>query len=134
MVVDRKSADRMWNSYGGGQVARTRKRKGITPITTKLQYVVLDFGMVSFIDVTGVLSLIELKMELRRYVGKELQFRFVNMDKPVRERFDRSEWIFANCGEERTAEADVVYPTLDLALLHRDGDEKSFMNEKAMEV
>lgn len=135
LAVDRKSVDRMWNQSGQKHILRTRKRKGITPITTPLQYVVLDFGMVSFIDVTGVLSLIELKMELRRYVGKELQFRFVNMIEPVRERFDRSEWVFAHEGEQRTEEADVIYPSLEFALLHRDGDEKSDdMNEKTLEV
>ncbi|KFA64428.1 hypothetical protein S40285_01083 [Stachybotrys chlorohalonatus IBT 40285] len=134
MATDMKSVDRMWNQSGQKQIMRTRRRKGIVPITTPLRYVILDFGMVSFIDVTGVLSLIELKMELRRYVGKDLQFRFVNMIDPVRERFDRSEWEFAHQGEERTAAADVVYPSLELALLHREGDDKSDSNEKVLEV
>jgi sodium-independent sulfate anion transporter 11 len=135
LAVDSKSVDRIWNASGQKHILRTRKRKGITPITTPLQYVVLDFGMVSFIDITGLLSLIELKMELRRYVGKELQFRFVNMVDPVRERFDRSEWVFAHEGEQRTEEADVIYSSLELALLHKDGDEKSEdMNEKVLEV
>lgn len=134
-IVDRESVDRMWNSFGQKKIGRTRKRKGINPITTGLRYVVLDFGMVSFIDVTGVLSLIELKMELRRYVGKELQFRFVNMVEPVRERFERSEWVFALEGEQRTEEADVIYQSLEVALLHQEGDEKSdVVNEKALEV
>lgn len=57
--------------------------------------------MVGFIDSTGLLSLGELKTQLRIYIGKELQFRFFNMSEPVRERFDRSEWKFAAEGEER---------------------------------
>jgi sodium-independent sulfate anion transporter 11 len=135
LVIDPKSPDRTWNTSGAKQVIRARHRKGITPISTPLQYVVLDFGMVSFIDVTGVLSLIELKMELRRYAGKELQFRFVNMIDPVRERFDRSEWIFAYDGEQRTGDADVIYSSLELALLRRDGDDSTVvMNEKALDA
>lgn len=135
LAIDAKSVDRNWNSSGQRQIQRTRKRKGISPITTPLQYVVLDFGMVSFIDVTGVLSLVELKMELRRHVGKELQFRFVNMVDPVRERFDRSEWVFAYEGEQRTEEADVIYSSLEVALLHREGDEKTdILKEKSLEV
>jgi sodium-independent sulfate anion transporter 11 len=141
VVQDKKSVDRMWNTSGHKMILRTRKRKGITPIAAQLSHVVLDFGTVSFIDVTGVLTLIELKMELRRYVGKELQFRFVNMTAPVRERFDRSEWIFALDGEERSAEADTIYSSLELAILHREGDDKydsngneKTSNEKVMEV
>jgi sodium-independent sulfate anion transporter 11 len=134
-AVDASSVDRMWNSSGQKRIARTRNRKGILPITTPLQYLILDFGMVSFIDVTGVLSLIELKMELRRYVGRDLQFRFVNMIDPVRERFDRSEWIFAYDGEQRTGDADVIYSSLELALLRRDGDDSTVvMNEKALDA
>ncbi|KAK5992598.1 putative sulfate permease C3H7.02 [Cladobotryum mycophilum] len=132
------SGVRTWNQSTNRRIGQIRHRKNITPISTDespLQYVVLDFGMVSFIDSTGVLLLIELKMELRRYIGKELQFRFVNMNEKVLERFQRSEWEFAREGEERTGHADIVYSTLDNALLHRDGDEKSerFV-EKTLEV
>jgi sodium-independent sulfate anion transporter 11 len=91
--------------------------------------------MVGFIDITGVLSLIELKMNLRRYIGKNLQFRFVNMVECVEERFTRSEWEFAREGEQRTGEADVKYSSLESALLHREGDEKAdLISEKAVEV
>ena len=71
------------------------------PDISPLRHVVLDFTQCGFIDVTGLLSIVELKTELRRYIGKDLQFRFFNMSDQVRERFDRSEWKFAADGEER---------------------------------
>ncbi|EHK19082.1 uncharacterized protein TRIVIDRAFT_193580 [Trichoderma virens Gv29-8] len=119
--------NRMWNDSTKRRVARIRHRENISPISTDvspLRYIVLDFGMISFIDTTGVLLLIELKMALRKYLGKELQFRFVNMAPQVLERFTRSEWEFAREGEQRTGNEDVIYSSFEVALLHRDGDEK----------
>ncbi|KAH6608877.1 sulfate permease [Trichoderma cornu-damae] len=119
--------NRMWNDATKRRVARIRYREHISPISTDaspLRYIVLDFGMISFIDTTGVLLLIELKMALRKYLGKELQFRFVNMAPEVLERFTRSEWEFAREGEQRTGNDDVIYSSFEVALLHSDGDEK----------
>ncbi|KAL7793169.1 sulfate transporter family domain-containing protein [Trichoderma ceciliae] len=119
--------NRMWNDRTKRRVARTRHREQITPISTDmspLRYIVLDFGKVSFIDTTGILLLIELKMALRKYLGSDLQFRFVNMAPAVLERFTRSEWELVREGEERTGNDDVVYSSFEVALLHRDGDEK----------
>lgn len=141
-----RRADQNWNAIGNNKIGRIRRRKGIVPMkpdVAPLRHVVLDFTQCGFIDVTGLLSLIELKTELRRYIGKELQFRFVNMSDKVRERFDRSEWVFAAEGEERckssephdppkpmltillAGEADVIYSSLENALLHREGDDKT---------
>lgn len=147
-----KRADQNWNAIGNNKIGRIRRRRGIVPMkpdVAPLRHVVLDFTQCGFIDVTGLLSLIELKTELRRYIGKELQFRFINMSDQVRERFDRSEWVFAAEGEERckcpkpsttlpgirnprslltlriAGEADVIYSSLENALLHREGDDKT---------
>lgn len=138
-TVDLKSADRSWNVSDMKRIPKIRRRKGITPISAdvvELNHVVLDFGMVTFMDVTGTLSLIELKMELRRYIGKELQFRFIGMSDPVRERFRRSEWEFSRQGEPRTEKDDIIYPSLEMALFHRDGDSKEDIvtDEKALDV
>ena len=138
MARDTKSVDRSWSQASHRSIARLRKRRNITPFmgdVTPLRYVVLDFAMVGFIDSTGVFSLIELKMELRRYIGKDLQFRFVNMNPNIRERFDRAKWEFALEGEPRSQDADVVFTSLENALLHRDGDDKEeLVKEKTVEV
>lgn len=136
---DVKSVNRTWSKASMRKIEATRKRKNITPYEgeiTPLRHIVLDFGMCGFIDSTGIFSLLELKMELRRYIGKDLQFRFVNMSKYVRERFDRSDWEFALEGEPRTGHADVIFNSLEVALLHRDGEEKDeiLQEEKALEV
>lgn len=133
------SRDRNWNAVGDKKIDRTRARKGITPFRldeTPLRHVVFDMTMVSFMDITGCLSLIELKMELRRYIGDDLAFRFVGLSDQVRERFERAEWSFAREGEQRDGSTDVLYDTLEHALHHRDGSEKSdsVMAEKTLDV
>lgn len=137
-AINLKSADRSWNVSETKRIPRLRARKGIQPFSADvatLRHVVLDFGMVTFMDITGTLSLIELRMELRRYIGKELQFRFVGMTDQVRERFRRSEWEFVNEGEERTEDADVIYASLENALFYRDGsDREEVIEEKALEA
>lgn len=137
-AVDLKSTNRSWNVSEIKRIPKLRRRKGIIPISAdvaKLEHVVLDFGMVTFMDVTGALSLIELKMELRRYIGKELHFRFIGMSDQVKERFMRSEWEFSHEGEQRTENADVIYSSLYGALFHREGDvreEEVLVTEKAL--
>jgi sodium-independent sulfate anion transporter 11 len=141
-AVDLRSADRSWNVSDMKRIPKIRRRLGIQPLRAggedgiTLSHVVLDFGMVTFMDVTGTLSLIELKMELRRYIGKDLQFRFIGMNDPVRERFRRSEWEFVRDGEPRTAQQDTIYQSLEMALFHREGDSKSDIaaDEKALDV
>ncbi|KAM3533351.1 hypothetical protein MY4038_003358 [Beauveria bassiana] len=135
---DMLSRNRAWNVASSKRIEKIRRRKNIIPLkcdVVPLHHVVLDFTMVGFIDVTGLLSLIELKMELRRYIGANLQFRFINMVDEVHERFTRSEWQFARQGEQRTGEADTIYNSLEAALFHREGDEKSDgVSEKALDV
>ncbi|KAL7892426.1 sulfate permease protein [Trichoderma sp. SZMC 28014] len=132
--------NRVWNDSTKRRVAKIRHREQITPISTDaypLRYIVLDFEMISFIDTTAVLLLIELKMSLRKYLGKELQFRFVNMAPQVLERFTRSEWEFVREGEERTGNDDIIFSSFETALLYRDGDdkdEKVQYVEKAVDV
>lgn len=135
---DINDSNRMWNTAGSKRIEKIRRRKNIVPLrgdVVPLHHVVLDFTMVGFIDITGVLSLIELKMELRRYIGADLQFRFIHMTDAVYERFQRSEWEFAKQGEQRTGAADTIYDSLEAALFHHDGDEKSDgVSEKALDV
>lgn len=138
-AVDLKSPDRSWNVSDMKRIPKIRKRLNIQPLRAEivpLSHVVLDFGMVTFMDITGTLSLIELKMELRRYIGKELQFRFIGMNDQVRERFRRSEWEFVADGQPRTEQHDTIYSSLEMALFHREGDSKSDVaaDEKALDV
>ena len=138
-LPDLKSKDRNWNATGERKIEKTRARKGINPFMldeTPLRHVVFDMTMVSFMDITGCLSLIELKMELRRYIGKELSFRFIGMSDQVKERFERAEWYFAKEGEQREEGTDIIYETLEHALNHREGSEKSdsVMAEKTLDV
>lgn len=137
-AVDVDKTKQTWNPATKKQIIKIRRRKGITAIMgdeTPLRRVVLDFGRVSFIDTTGVFSLIELKMELRRYIGQDLEFRFVGMVDEVRERLDRSGWEFASPGQQRAESADVTYSSIQMALWHQGGDDKDeLVKEKTLDV
>ncbi|KAK2599944.1 hypothetical protein QQS21_005328 [Conoideocrella luteorostrata] len=137
-AVSIDESKRTWNPSTKKQIVKIRKRLGITALkgdVTPLRRIVLDFSRVSFIDTTGVFSIIELKMELRRYIGQELEFRFVGMVDAVKERFDRSDWAFASPGQQRGEDADVLYASLEMALNHDGGDDKEeLVREKTFEV
>ncbi|QPG95117.1 hypothetical protein C2857_007699 [Epichloe festucae Fl1] len=140
-TVDMDKTSRTWNPSTKKQIVKLRKRMGITTLNgddKPLKRIILDFGRISFIDTTGVFSLIELKMELRRYIGQDLEFRFVGMVDEVRERFDRCGWEFASPGQQRGGEsgdADVIYSSLELALCHDGGDDmEEQVKEKTLDV
>jgi sodium-independent sulfate anion transporter 11 len=134
------SPDRSWNVSDLKRIPRLRARQGIQPFRAEvatLRHVVLDFTMVTFMDVTGTLSLLELKMELRRYIGPGLRFRLVGVNAPMRERFRRSEWDLADEGDEGIPEGvDVLYGSLEDALLYRreGSDREEIVAEKALEM
>ena len=132
------STQKTWNPSTKKRIVKLRARRGITAIdgdVVELRRVVLDFGMVSFLDTTGVFSLTELKMELRRYIGQHLEFRFVNMCDAVRERLGRAGWVFARAGEQRAEDADVICSSIELALYHDGGDDKEeLVQEKTMDA
>jgi sodium-independent sulfate anion transporter 11 len=137
-IVDVDKSKTTWNPASKKHILKVRKRKGITAINgdeTPLRRVILDFARATFIDTTGIFSIIELKMELRRYIGKDLEFRFVGMNEPVRERFDRAGWEFASPGQQRAENADVIYSSVDMALWHDGGDDKTeLLKEKTLDA
>ncbi|QUC17408.1 uncharacterized protein UV8b_01649 [Ustilaginoidea virens] len=135
--ADNKSTARAWNPSGEKRILKMRKRKGITPISgdrAPLRRVVLDLTRVSFVDCTGIMSLDEMKMEVRRYMGPEVAFRFVGMADEVRERFRRSEWEIVLPGQKRGKNDDVLYSSLRAALLDEASDEDEPAREKDVEA
>jgi len=78
-----------------------------------------------------------MKEDVRLYCGKEVQFRIVGMTDSVRGRFLRAKWKLADLEGRREDGADVLYPSLERAVLDRDGviddvilDEKHMTDEK----
>ena len=87
-----------------------------------LSVVVWDFTAVSFLDVTAVLSLMELKQDIWIHCGKETQFRIVGLSPSVRERLVRANWKLADLYADGAESADhVIYPSIRKAVWHRDG-------------
>ncbi|KAK9413063.1 putative Sulfate permease [Seiridium unicorne] len=114
------SRERSWSVAAERRVERIRKERGISLRDSILAVVIFDFTMVSWIDTTGVLALGELKADIRLHCGKEVQFRFVGMNKSVRKRFARALWKLTEFDDEHHEGVDIVYPTLERAIVDRE--------------
>jgi len=114
--------ERSWSVASDRRVERLRKEQNIVLKDTPLSVVVWDFTMVSFIDMTAILALGELKQDIRLYAGKEVQFHIVGMSRSVRERFMRASWKLVTPEEWRENEfVDVVYSSMEKAIWDREG-------------
>ncbi|KAI0889454.1 sulfate transporter 4.1 [Annulohypoxylon maeteangense] len=116
-------AERMWSVAAERRLARLRVSRGIVMREMPLAVVVWDFGMVPFVDATGVTALAELKDDVRRQLGFGVQIRIVGMAEGVRARFARAGWRLVDVDGLMDGAADVVYPSLERAIWdERDRD------------
>jgi len=112
--------NRSWSVGLENTVKRIRKERNIVPRDAHLAVVILDFTKVSFIDMTAILALGELKQDVRLYSGKEVQFRIVGLSKSVHERFLRAGWKLNDLEGWNDDEGDVIYPSLHRAIYDRE--------------
>lgn len=113
--------ERSWSVASERRVEKLRKQMNIIVKESPLSIVVWDFTCVSFLDVTAVLALGELKQDIRLHCGKEVEFRIIGISKTVQERFLRANWNLISLHVDRNKEdTDVVYPSLEKAILHRN--------------
>lgn len=86
--------ERNWSVVARKRVERLRQAAGVTDPTAlpPIGMVVLDFGRVNHIDTTAVSHLTTMVTEIRRYGGKDVEFRFVDMTDYVWARFERAGW------------------------------------------
>lgn len=117
-------SERSWSVVGEKRIQFLRKRDQITPVNAPLNVMVWDFSRVPFMDVTGVYALAELKEEVAKYVGKDVQVRFVGVNEKLRLRFKRASWDLAEDGpdgDDRIGDSkiDVMYPSIESALWNR---------------
>lgn len=113
--------DRSWSVASERRVERLRKRQKITIKGIPLAIIVWDFTKVPFIDVTAILALDEMKQDIRTYAGSGVQFRIFGMSKSIRERFLRANWKMSDLDGWREEDMDIVYPSLERAILDREG-------------
>jgi sodium-independent sulfate anion transporter 11 len=113
--------ERSWSVSSDKRIERLRKERNISPKETPLHVVIWDLTMVPFIDVTAILVLGELKEDIRRYSGNTVQFRIVGISRSVRERFLRAQWKLTDLDDSQEDGADVVYPSIERAVLDREG-------------
>lgn len=114
--------ERHWSVASEKRLERLRAQRQIRLTETPLAVVVWDFTMVPFIDTTGIMTLKELKDEIRLHSGKSVQLRMVGMSDKVRGRFLRAKWNLVDLEEWREEDADLVYPTLESAVWDRESD------------
>lgn len=119
-LVHVDARNRSWSVGLDNKVKRLRKERNIVPRDTHLAVVVFDFTKVSFIDVTAILALNELKTDIRLYSGAEVQFRIFGLTKSVNERFLRANWKMTDLEGWHEEDGDVVYPSLHRAVWERD--------------
>ncbi|KAE9574447.1 putative sulfate permease [Colletotrichum fructicola] len=114
--------DRHWSVAAEKRLERLRAQKQVRLKETPLAVVVWDFTMVPFIDTSGILTLKELKDEIRVHSGKSVQIRMVGMSDKVRNRFWRAKWNLVDLEEWREEDADLVYPSMESAIWDRDSE------------
>ncbi|KAI1764017.1 sulfate transporter 4.1 [Hypoxylon sp. FL1150] len=126
-------AERSWSVAAERRLERLRTQRGVVMRQMPLAVVIWDFGMVPFIDATGITALAELKDDVRRQLGFGVQVRFVNMTPAVRHRFARARWLLADADGLQDDGADIVYPSLERAIWdERDRDSlKGVTTEKS---
>ncbi|CAL3964931.1 unnamed protein product [Diplocarpon coronariae] len=95
-----------------------------------LSVVVWDFTAVPFVDVTAILALGELREDIRLHGGKRVQLRIVGMTRAVRERFLRARWKLTDPEAWHGEGADVVYPSVERAVLDRTSISDDVILEK----
>ncbi|KAI1482466.1 sulfate permease [Daldinia eschscholtzii] len=116
-------AERLWSVAAEQRLERLRAARGVVMRQMPLAVVIWDFGMVPFIDATGITALAELKDDIRRQLGFGVQIRMIGMTKGVRRRFRRASWKLADADGLLDGDADVVYPSLERAIWdERDRD------------
>ncbi|WQF82606.1 Putative SLC26A/SulP transporter, STAS domain, STAS domain superfamily [Colletotrichum destructivum] len=117
------SAERSWSVASMKRIEMLRKRDSVVPSNTSMTVMVWDLTQVPFIDVTGVLTLCELKEEVKRHVGKQMSLRLVGMNNKTRYRFSRAGWTIVEdreVNDETIGDVDVLYERLETALWDRD--------------
>ncbi|KAI1776740.1 sulfate transporter 4.1 [Hypoxylon cercidicola] len=126
-------AERSWSVAAERRLERLRAQRGIVMRQMPLAVVVWDFGMVPFVDATGITALAELKDDIRRQLGFGVQIRVVGMTPAVRRRFARARWLLGDADGLVDGGADVVYPSLERAIWdERDRDSlKGVTTEKS---
>ncbi|KAI1825520.1 sulfate permease [Xylaria intraflava] len=125
-------AERSWSVAGENRLARLRRERDLVLKDMPLSVVVLDFSNVSFIDVTGVTALAELKDDVHRQLGNFIDVRFANLAPGVRDRFKRMRWRLVDVDAAAQDEgADVVYPSVERAVWDERESLKGVVSEKA---
>lgn len=125
-------SERSWSVAAERRLQRLRNQRGVVMRQMPLAVVVWDFGMVPFIDATGITALAELKDDIRRQLGFGVQIRVVGMVPGVRRRFARANWKLADADGLIDGDADIAYPSLERAIWdERDRDSlKGITTEK----
>lgn len=115
-------AERNWSVQRERHVSRLRRAARITDVDSlpPISVVVLDLTKVSYLDVTAVNQLQNLRKELKMYGGAAVEVRLVGLGESVRSRLARAGFTLADGGElegERSDRVLHVYVNLSQAVV-----------------
>lgn len=116
-------SERSWSVASQRRLERLRRQHNVVLKDAALRVVVWDFSLAPWTDVTGILALAELKDDIRRQLGRDVQIRIVGMTPAVRAKFERAKWPLCDYDDARPDGADVVFESLDRAIWHRESSD-----------
>jgi sodium-independent sulfate anion transporter 11 len=100
---------RNWSTAGERRAKELRRRGGLDADSlTPVRVVVVDMDMVPYIDETALVALKDLKVDLERYAGRDVEVRFAAMHAGVRDRFERFGWAVLDAENVRSGLRDGV--------------------------
>ncbi|KAI0004393.1 sulfate permease [Xylariaceae sp. FL0662B] len=110
--------ERSWSVAAEKRLERTRQMGNITPSSTPLRVVVMNFTRVPFMDTSGVNTIRDFRKEVEKYIGHPIELRLAGLTSGVRRRFERAEWdlVDGDTDFDDATKGGVVYGSLEKAI------------------
>ncbi|CAG8982919.1 hypothetical protein HYALB_00002937 [Hymenoscyphus albidus] len=135
--TERQYAQRVWNFHRDNYIANLRRKHGVNRAeTTRLRLVIIDFTACSFLDISAIMMLEQVKKELRDFGGDIVEFRFAGMNAAVKKRFQRYGWKISSPYDSKQVpsesdkaprkdavpeQEDLIFDHLATAIRHQEG-------------
>ncbi|KAL9620379.1 MAG: hypothetical protein Q9160_005079 [Pyrenula sp. 1 TL-2023] len=119
------SEDRNWSVAAARRLRKLRGSSGITTPLHDTRVIVLDCSNVTYIDMTGIIAIGDLKADLRKLAGETAEMRFVSLNEGVRRKMEKAGWklvdkdtvmeeggkgeVWITASAPRGSDVDVVY-------------------------
>jgi len=118
-TVNGAEAERNWSVVAETHLRRLRKKAKVQDISAlpPMRLLILDFVKVVHFDYTALRHLNDLVKELKKYSGKDVEVRFVNVSYYVRQRMERGGFLVCDAGKSDDNGTVELYPSIASAVL-----------------